>query len=88
MKTLHEALSDEGVAPADRAALAASWDEILGLDLSRRDELSAELERLIAQREDARRNRDFATADSIRDRLRSEGIELLDSAEGTSWVRR
>jgi cysteinyl-tRNA synthetase len=40
---------------------------------------------LIAERQAARRNRDFARADQIRDQLAAQGIELLDSKDGTSW---
>ena len=81
-------MSDEALPPSERAALATSWDKILGLDLAPSGTLADELERLIAERENARRAKDFAKADSIRDRLRSEGIELLDSPEGTTWVKR
>ena len=44
-----------------------------------------EIERLIAERNAARKNRDFATADRIRDELAERGIELEDSADGTRW---
>lgn len=44
-----------------------------------------EIDALIAQRLQARQNRDFALADQIRDDLASQGIELLDAASGTSW---
>jgi cysteinyl-tRNA synthetase len=40
---------------------------------------------LIAERQAARRNRDFARADQIRDQLAAQGVELLDSKDGTSW---
>ena len=40
---------------------------------------------LIAERQAARKNRDFARADQIRDQLAAQGIELLDSKDGTSW---
>jgi cysteinyl-tRNA synthetase len=88
VKVLHEALSDEAVPPSERAALTARWDEILGLDLAPSASLDEELEALIAEREDARRNKDFSRADAIRDQLRDRGVELLDSAEGTTWVKR
>jgi len=43
------------------------------------------IEQLIAERQQARKDRDFARADAIRDQLAAEGIELLDSAAGTTW---
>jgi cysteinyl-tRNA synthetase len=46
-----------------------------------------EIERLIAERTEARANKDFATADAIRDRLHAHGIELEDRADGTVWRR-
>lgn len=46
----------------------------------------AEIEAKIAQRADAKANRDFALADSIRDALAEQGIILKDSREGTTWV--
>jgi len=49
--------------------------------------LAAEVEQLIAQREAARKARDFAAADRIRDELRDRGIALEDSKEGVRWRR-
>ena len=46
---------------------------------------AAEVEALIAERQQARQERNFARADQIRDELAAKGIELLDSKEGTSW---
>ncbi len=50
--------------------------------------LEEEIETLIAEREQARANRDFARADEIRDQLASQGIILEDTAEGTIWRRK
>ena len=50
------------------------------------DELdAAEIDRLIAERNAARDNREFARADAIRDELTDMGIELEDTHEGTRW---
>jgi cysteinyl-tRNA synthetase len=85
---LHEALGDNAISPASRRSLVASWDQVLGLDLVGSDNLPAELAALMRERDQAREEKDFAKADAIRDRLRSAGIELLDSDGGTRWVRR
>lgn len=43
------------------------------------------IEALIVERAEARKAKDFLRSDEIRDELLAQGIELLDSAEGTSW---
>lgn len=45
------------------------------------------IDRLVAQRAQAKQARDFATADRIRDELKAQGIEVRDSAEGSTWKR-
>lgn len=46
---------------------------------------AAEIERLIKEREEARKRKDFATSDRIRNALEKRGIVLEDSASGTRW---
>ena len=47
--------------------------------------LEDEIEELIKQRQEARKNKDFALADKIRDDLKARGIVLLDTPQGVRW---
>lgn len=47
----------------------------------------AEIEALVAQRTEARKNKDWAKADEIRDKLASMGITLKDTPAGVQWIR-
>ena len=49
--------------------------------------LDEEIEKLIEERQAARKNKDFARADEIRDQLLEQGIVLKDSREGVKWSR-
>ena len=61
---------------------------VLGLVYNREQELlDADIEALIEERTEARRNKDFATADRIRDTLKEKGIILEDSPTGVKWRR-
>jgi len=64
---------------------ARYFDEVKGLKLSDRDIDPDEIERLIAERTEARANKDFAAADRIRDELAERGIILEDGPDGTTW---
>ena len=48
---------------------------------------TAAIEEMIAQRTEARKNKDFAESDRIRDALAAQGIILEDGPEGTSWKK-
>lgn len=62
--------------------------DILGLTVERRQEtLDEEIEAKIAERQEARRAKDFARADAIRDELLAKGIILEDTREGVKWKR-
>ena len=60
---------------------------ILGIMEGEREEISEDIEGLIAERNAARKNKDFAKADEIRDKLKEMGIEIEDTRSGTTWKR-
>ena len=61
--------------------------EVLGLNFSNNNDesLDEEIQRLIAERTQARKNRDFKTADKIRDDLKARNIVLEDTPNGVKW---
>ena len=60
--------------------------DVLGLLYNRKKEsLDDEIEELIAQRQQARKEKNFALADKIRDDLKARGIVLLDTPQGVKW---
>ena len=62
--------------------------EVLGIIVDKEDEiLDSDIEALIAERQAARKEKNFARADEIRDELLAKGIVLKDTREGVQWKR-
>ncbi len=61
---------------------------VLGLDAATGEEDAAEIEGLIAERNAARKNKDFKRSDTIRDDLAARGILLEDTPDGTKWKKK
>ena len=81
-----------------KALLVSSFDQVLGLDLMKKAaalrekeaapvEGAAEIEALIAQRAAAKKAKDFAEADRIRDALKDMGVEIKDTPQGVVWKK-
>jgi cysteinyl-tRNA synthetase len=71
-------------------AFTSAFDElgaILGLKFGSQDLLDAEIEELIEQRIQARKDRNFKLSDEIRDKLKEMNIILEDTPQGTRWKR-
>jgi len=85
----------EELPEGEKAALVKDFDSVLGLGLDapltvvRETQEStvdvAKVEALLAERVQARKNKDFATSDRIRDELAAMGVVIKDSPQGTTW---
>ena len=66
-------------------AMIKSIDDLLGFRLFELKDINNEQKSLISNRENARDNKDFASADKIRQQLESQGIGLRDTSYGSIW---
>jgi cysteinyl-tRNA synthetase len=82
-------LKDEGIEDKDKLPVVLEMDRVLGLGLAdieaAEQELPQDLRELIEAREQARRQKDFARADKIRNQLKSRGVSLEDTPDGVRW---
>ncbi|MFH0815868.1 MAG: cysteine--tRNA ligase [Methanobacteriota archaeon] len=94
-RELNKAL-DEGklcvMAKNEALSLFGEFEKLFGVLARGKDEAaddpqSPEVQRLVDEREAARKRRDFKAADAIRDRLKAMGIIVEDAPEGTKWKR-
>jgi len=97
VRALNSAIDAGQLGPADVPAVRGAFDQfdrVLGVLSLRRAEDEQppvpveEIERLIEERQSARRRRDFAAADRVRDDLAARGVLLEDSAAGTRWKKK
>lgn len=90
VKDINTKILDRSVSKNVCEIAAKVFDElcgVLGILYNRKsNDLDAEIEELIAQRQEARSNKDWATADKIRDDLKARGIILKDTPQGVTWT--
>ncbi len=90
VKDINTKILDRSVSKNVCEIAAKVFDElcgVLGILYNRKsNDLDAEIEELIAQRQEARANKDWATADKIRDDLKARGIILKDTPQGVTWT--
>jgi len=67
--------------------LLAFLDQVFGLELHKRPDITDAQKQLIQEREQARSAKDWAKSDEIRDKLQSQGLGLRDTDYGVQWYR-
>ena len=90
LTVLYDVLKDDELSDFTKLYLVEDFDKVLSLGLIEEekalsDERKIEVEALIEKRNEAKKNKDFSTADKIRDDLLKDGIKLIDSREGTTY---
>lgn len=92
VREMNSALAAEQLLCDDRVAVLEAikkFDAVLGIFGDEAAEmLDADIEALIEERQEARRNRNFARSDEIRDELAGKGIILEDTKDGVRWKRK
>lgn len=87
-KDINTKILDKGVSKAVCEHAASLFDElcgVLGILYNRKENsVDSEIEALIEKRQEARKNKDWATADKIRDDLKAKGIILKDTPQGVT----
>ena len=97
LSVLQQAVKDREPDAAEIITLIRIFDVVLGLNLVEEAETlrnapaavtadnAEEIERLVAERTEAKKKKDFKRADEIRELLKNRGIALDDTASGTVW---
>jgi cysteinyl-tRNA synthetase len=92
VREINTSMANARLSSGDREAVLdalAKFDSVLGVfGAETSDILDGEIEALIAERQEARRNRDFVRSDEIRDILAEKGIILEDTKDGVRWKRK
>ncbi len=88
LSVLYELLKDDQVNGHTKLELIKKFDKVFALNLIREKSVASndeEIQSLIEKRNEAKKNKDFELADSIREELKIRGIELIDTREGTKY---
>ena len=89
---LYDVLKAQDLNDSEKLALVKEFDSVLSLDLEpseksedSNEDLNEEITALIEKRNEARKNKDWTSADAIRDDLKARGIVLIDTPQGVTW---
>ena len=91
LTVLYDVLKDTKLNDKTKKELVKSFDKVLSLDLLKKEEKKIDkefekyVEEKIKERLEAKKNKDYALADKIRDELKEQNVELKDTRQGTIW---
>lgn len=87
LSVVWEVMKDQSIASTEKLNLLTDFDAVLGfgIDAFTAPKLSEGQMHLIHEREEARKNKDWAKSDAMRDQLLSDGVCIKDTKDGTEW---
>lgn len=90
MTLVYDVLKDDDLSDFSKLYLMDNFDKVLGLNLIEEDaevdeNLEKEIQAKIEERNQAKKDKDYAKADQIRNELLEKGVKLIDSREGTTY---
>jgi cysteinyl-tRNA synthetase len=91
VREINSVIADKGLSESERDFVLDTlrkFDMVLGVIFVDEGEIDVEIENMIQKRLDAKKNKDFQTADKIREDLLNKGIILEDTPTGTKWKRK
>jgi len=90
MRDINKSLKENKLSKKNAALVLKTmkdFDKVLGIMEFKEEKIEKDIEKLIKEREDARKNKDFAKSDKIRDDLKKKGIVLEDTPQGVRWKK-
>jgi len=89
MSVVWNLIKDKELGNKEKYRLLLDFDKVLGFDIQdfKRAEISDDFQKLVDEREAARKAKDFKKADELRDKLKDMGIVLEDTPQGVRWKR-
>jgi len=90
LSQLETAINSEGIASGaqeDYAKFLHWLDDMFGLGFGSREDITDDQKKVIQEREEARRNQDWAKSDELRNVLKEQDIEVRDTSTGQIWSR-
>ena len=84
LAVLHALAQDKNISPDDKMKTALNFDEVFGFDLGKTitEEIPAEVFLLASEREEARKNKDWARSDELRAKIAESGYSVRDTDQG------